>query len=217
MPTAVQISAAKIRHASSRCVASRYCETSVRSARPDATIHQPTAPCSAPSAKISASFPAMFARDPAAPQKPHERQRKHHADQPRQQPMRPFPPVDRLELGQRHAEVALGVLRNGLIFFEFGLPGVRAQRRHDAGRRLPFGDREAGFRQPRRAADDHQQKYQRRHRQQPEPDRAVAAGAGAGCGAVMVIEGCVIAGRPYTAASGAAIAADIDRKDTCRA
>ena len=38
--------------ASTRCVASRYWDTSVRCVRPDATIHQPTAPCSAPRAKI---------------------------------------------------------------------------------------------------------------------------------------------------------------------
>ena len=51
----VQTMAAKITNASIRCAASRYWDTSVRCDRPDATIHQPTAPCSAPRPKISHS------------------------------------------------------------------------------------------------------------------------------------------------------------------
>ena len=45
-----KIVATKIMHGSTRCAARRYCDTSVLSARPEATIHQPTAPWSAPSA-----------------------------------------------------------------------------------------------------------------------------------------------------------------------
>ena len=51
--------------ASIRCVASRYWETSVRCVRPEATIHQPTPPCSAPSAKIIQS--RRFSSAPSAP------------------------------------------------------------------------------------------------------------------------------------------------------
>ena len=39
-----------------------------------------------------------------------------------EEPVRPFPPVDRLELAQAHAEVALRVLRDGLVLLELGLP-----------------------------------------------------------------------------------------------
>src|SRR5258705_13947009 len=51
----VQTIAEKITNASTRWVASRYCETSTRCESPEATIHQPTAPCSAPRPKISHS------------------------------------------------------------------------------------------------------------------------------------------------------------------
>src|SRR4051812_7014003 len=55
IPAAAHTHVAKITQARMRCVASRYCETSTRSASPDATIHQPTAPCSAPKPKIDHS------------------------------------------------------------------------------------------------------------------------------------------------------------------
>ena len=53
---AVHSSAPRIITPRPRCRASRYWLTSMRSLRPDRTIYQPTRPCSAPSAKIAASF-----------------------------------------------------------------------------------------------------------------------------------------------------------------
>ena len=81
---AVQISAAKMKHASRRCVANRYCDTSVRSESPDATIHQPTAPLQGTERENQRKFSRQHAPDPAAPQEPDKRQRECRADDARQ-------------------------------------------------------------------------------------------------------------------------------------
>ena len=111
-------------------------------------------------------------RHPTAPQEPDKRQEKSRADQPAEQTMRPFPPIDGLELTQAHAGIKRAVLRNGLIFRERVLPVARGKRRQRAHDRLPLGDREAGFRQPRRAADQNHRQHQRGDRIKPQPDRA---------------------------------------------
>jgi len=54
--------------------------------------------------------------DRTAPQEPQERQQKGRASQPRQQAVRPFPPVDGLERIEAHAAVKFAILRDGLIF-----------------------------------------------------------------------------------------------------
>ena len=71
--------------------------------------------------------------------------------------------------------IALAELRNCLVFLELGLPGGRIERRHDAGDRLPFDDGQAGFGEPRGAADDQRRDDQRCDRKQPQPDGAAAA------------------------------------------
>src|SRR5437660_6277951 len=76
---AIHSVATKINEASSRWIARRYCETSIRSASPEAT---------------GAQAPAH----PTSPQEIEEGHQENHADQASEQPMRPFPPVDRLEL-----------------------------------------------------------------------------------------------------------------------
>src|SRR5690349_2537558 len=63
-------------------------------------------------------------RNPATPEKPDEGKQESRPDQSPEQTMRPFPPVDGLELGQRHPAVELLVLCRRLIFFEFRLPGI---------------------------------------------------------------------------------------------
>ena len=172
---AVQRIAAKITQARIRWIASRYCETSTRSARPDATIHQPTPPCSAPSPKIAQS-----------------RQRRPGAIQPfirnHRNGSRNAAPISRpisrcvhshqkmvLNSCERHAAVEMPELRNGLVLVELGLPRGLAQRRQGSGHGLPFDDRQAGLGQPRRAADQHHRKDERRHGVKPQPDRALAA------------------------------------------
>ena len=65
------------------------------------------------------------------------------ADQPAEKAMRPFPPIDGLEVLQAHAALDLGIFRDLLIGLE-GLAPVRlAERRDRADDRLPFGDGEA--------------------------------------------------------------------------
>ena len=106
----------------------------------------------------------------AAAPEPQRRQNEGQADQAREQTMAPFPGVDRLEAVERHVGVERRVLRDLLVAVEGRLPAGFAERRNDAGHRLPFGDRQAGFGQPRRAADDDHDEDQRRHGEEPQPD-----------------------------------------------
>ena len=183
-PRATTIVAVKIRQASSRCVASRYWLTSVRSARPDATIHQPTAPCRPPSASSPTSFGFSAALEPPGHPEEQQRQGEDDADAARQDAVRPLPPEDRLELGEAHALVELLVFRDLLVFGEFLLPLGVGQRRDDAVDRLPFGDRQAGIGEPRGAADQEQREHDDQHdiepaaHQRPVARVAVARGVG---------------------------------------
>ena len=168
----VQTIAAKITSASTRCVASRYCETSIRCVRPEATIHQPTAPCSAPRPKISHSRRFSSVLEHAAPQEEQERQQIDRADHAPEQPVAPFPPEDRLELGEAHAGVEFAILRDGLVALERLRPLRLVERRQRAGDGLPLDDRQSGFRQPRGAADQHHDRDQGGDRDQPPSDGA---------------------------------------------
>ena len=117
------------------------------------------------------NLPAKRAFEGAAAPEPQRGENEGEADQPRQQAMAPFPSVDRLEAVERHVGIERRVLRDLLVAVERRPPVGFAQRRNDAGHRLPFGDRQAGFGQPRRAADDHHDEDQRRDGEQPQPDR----------------------------------------------
>jgi hypothetical protein len=106
------------------------------------------------------------------PEKKQEWQKKYNAGQACQQAMRPFPPIDDLESVQVHAAVELLVLRDRLVFREFGLPrGLRERRQHNRNR-LPFDDGQPRLSQPRRTADDQRQKDHCSRREQPEPHGA---------------------------------------------
>ena len=104
-----------------------------------------------------------------------QRQRIDETDQPPPQPMHVLPQKDRFELAEAHPGIEQLVLRDLLVFLEFGRPGGLRQRRHDAGDRLPFGDRQPGQGQPRDAADHDHQENHRAAEQQPIGDRALAA------------------------------------------
>ena len=113
---------------------------------------------------------AQTGRDPTAPQEEQERQQERCADHASQQPMGPFPPIDRLERRKVHAGIALCVLRDRLVFLKFGLPaGVRSRRQH-AGDGPPLDDRQAGFGQTGRTTDQHQRDDEHRHGPEPKPD-----------------------------------------------
>ena len=64
--------------------------------------------------------------DPSAQQEPQQGQGEDDSDQPSPQPVEIFPIEDRLEGGQIHAGMNVAVLRNGLVFLEFLLPGLLA-------------------------------------------------------------------------------------------
>ena len=113
-------------------------------------------------------LPAERALELASPPEPQGGQNERRADNARQQAMRPFPPEDGLEAIERHVRIELGELRDLLVAVELGLPLRAAQRRKNAGDRLPLGDGEAGFGEPRRAANQHHEKDKARHGDQPE-------------------------------------------------
>src|SRR5205823_1932088 len=79
------------------------------------------------------------------------------------------------ELIERHRAVEMLELRDGLVLLEFRLPEGFAQRRQHTGHRLPFDDREAGFGQARRAADQHHREDEGGDSIEPSPDGALAA------------------------------------------
>ena len=151
--------------------ASRYCETLTRAVSPEATIHQPTAPCSAPRANSSHSRQ----RNPGPT---HPRQRKNRNGIRNTAPMvRPSNRCahshqkmvlncasDMPRLSSRYCGICW-YFSNSAVHCGFG------ERRQHAGDRLPFHDGKPGFRQPRGAADDQSRHHQCRHNQQPEADR----------------------------------------------
>ena len=175
-PRATTNVAVKIRQASNRCVASRYWLTSVRSTRPEATIHQPTAPCSPPSSSSPTSFGFSALLEPAGRPEEQQRQREHDADPARQDAVRPLPPEDRLELAEAHAGIELPVFRDLLVLRKLLLPVGIGERRDDAVDRLPFGDRQTGIGEPRRAADQEQREHHQQH--EHRASRAPAHGCG---------------------------------------
>ncbi len=102
-----------------------------------------------------------------------QRHRKRDADNPSQKAMAPFPPVDRLKLGKRHAVVHDVILRDLLILLEGREPIGVAQRRNGAEQRLPFRDRKAALGQTRRTADHDHRDDERRDGPEPDRDGAV--------------------------------------------
>jgi hypothetical protein len=140
----------------------------VRSLSPDDTTDQRLQSQKGRSQTDAGPEPAV--QPPCRP----ERQRRddeNEADYARQQPMRPFPPEDGLEAVERHVGIERGVLGDLPVEVEFGLPLCEIERRHDPRERLPLGDRQAGFGQPRRAADHHHREHQQRGQEEPRPDR----------------------------------------------
>ena len=79
-------------------------DTAVASGKkPEATMNQPTAPCSPPSTNSSTQARPQPALDRAAPPQPDQRHQEGHADQPAPQPVHVFQPEDLLEAGEAEA------------------------------------------------------------------------------------------------------------------
>ena len=117
-----------------------------------------------------------------------EWQQEHEADEAAQQPVRPFPPEDRLEAFEAEALVHRLILRDLLVFLEGVLPGGLAHRRQRAQDRLPFRDRQARAGKPRGPADHDHGQHKRCHGEKPDTDgwelrgRSAVAAQSGGCG-----------------------------------
>ncbi len=111
----------------------------------------------------------IAALQPAAPQKPQERQQVDRADHAAQQPMAPLPPEDGLELVETHAVVEFAILRNGLVGLERIGPRLLGQRRQGTGHRLPLDDRQPGLGETGGAADQHHGDDQGCDGHEPDP------------------------------------------------
>ena len=108
-------------------------------------------------------------RNAAPADEPEEAGDVDEADEAPELAMRPLPPINRLERVEAHAAVQQIVLRAFLVALELRLPCVGVERRDGAGHEIPLGDREAGLRQPRRAADEHHGEREQDQEQEPAP------------------------------------------------
>ena len=102
------------------------------------------------------------------------------SDHAAEEPVRPLPPEDVLEVGEREVEVLALVLGDLLVGLELGVPVGGRQRRQHAGDRLPLGDREPGVGEARDAAErDHREDHRRKD---VEPDAHGAQPVGGSVG-----------------------------------
>ena len=115
-------------------------------------------------------LPPKRAFELSLPPEPQTWEDKSRTDEPREQPMAPFPPEDGLEAVDRHVRIERRELRDLLITVELGLPFRAAHWRNHPGDRLPLGDRETRLGQTGRAADQNHKEDQTGHRDQPEPN-----------------------------------------------
>ncbi len=120
--------------------------------------------------------PPQVGAQSAAPQEPEKRQQIGDPDHAPEQPVAPFPPENRLELGEIHAGVEFAILRNGLVGVERLRPLLLIERRQRAGDRLPLDDRKPGFGETRGAADQHHDRDQRGDRKAATSGRRGYAG-----------------------------------------
>jgi hypothetical protein len=74
-----------------------------------------------------------------------------------------------------HLAVLQLKLGAGFVFRELRRPIGLGQGRNGPGDRLPFGNRQAGIRQPRQTADDDHRRDQHKDDRQPDPDPAPRA------------------------------------------
>ena len=87
--------------------------------------------------------PRQLPAQPSRRQEPHEGHKEGQTDEPAEEAVPPFPPVNGLELIKAHALVDQLVLWNLPVLVEFLFPDFSRQRRDCAGHRLPFGNGEA--------------------------------------------------------------------------
>src|SRR3546814_3991387 len=94
------------------------------------------------STRTDTPFPYTTRFRAVAQPEPEQRQREGGADQPAEQAVGIFPEEDRLEPGERHAAIKLGIFGDALVILELGKPLRVGERRDGAADRLPLGDRQ---------------------------------------------------------------------------
>src|SRR5579862_9188640 len=112
----------------------------------------------------------------AAREKIKEGNEERHADHAAQEPVAVLPPVDALEVLERHVEVALAPFGGELVLVELGLPLGIVQRRDRADHGLPFDDREARMGEARDPAHHDHGEDERAAGEKPGRDGTVVIG-----------------------------------------
>src|SRR5260221_3322181 len=85
--------------------------------------------------------------------------------------MRPFPPIDEFEFGERHALIDPAVFRDQFVFSEGLQPVGFGERWDGAEKRLPFSDRQAGMGEARGTANDHHSENEKGREPEPGADQ----------------------------------------------
>ena len=89
--------------------------------------------------------------------------------------MAPFPPIDHLELGQRHALILQLILGYCLIFIEFKPPVFYPKRWYRPSHRPPLGDAETTIGQTGEPTHQNHQHHKAKEQDQPKSDHPPAA------------------------------------------
>ena len=116
--------------------------------------------------------PGPACRDRAKRKKAQKPDGPNHTDKPPQLPVPPFPPVDKLELGQAHALVLQLIFRDRAVEIKLALPILCRHRGQGAGKGLPFGDGQPAIGQTCQPTDRDHHNHQRKQKHQPNADRA---------------------------------------------
>ena len=153
-------------------------------ARPEATIHQPIAPCRPAEGAEGEEARRPARRDAAADGEPQEAERPDERRWSAELAVAPLPPVDALELVEGHSLVQRGVLRGSPCTCRTRpVQAAVAGRRHRAGDRAPLGDREAGVGEAGHAADQIIADEEREEDREPDARSAAVGGRLARTGA----------------------------------
>src|SRR5580765_1175129 len=93
--------------------------------------------------------------DSALTPKHQKRHKEYDTERASQKPMRPLPPIDRLEPGESKSAIDQIILRRALVFGEFRLPGRVRQRWNSPGYWLPLRDGKSGSREADKSTHHH--------------------------------------------------------------
>jgi hypothetical protein len=159
-----------IASARSKCAESRKWLTSVRWDNPGHHHVPAEQPLRSAEREQADDLPAVALGDRAPDPEPQQARAEDEADQPAEQAVGEFPPIDVLECRERHSRrpVDLDIFGGRLVEVESAHPIGVAKRRDGSANWVPFGDRQAAFGEPRDSADDdHRKNHEGDEQQQP--------------------------------------------------